>query len=170
MSNRLIVVAILFAANASHADGAAIAGFLTSAEGDFTGKGTLATIKDGEKSSYEYDIELKIDASETTENAFTFESSINGDDGSIHGAHDSMLIQGDNLTYVNNAVASFPTRLITISETELKYAITFVSNLNGQVYEQIVDYTLSGDTLSASITTGTNGDIVSDDEFSASRY
>ena len=178
MSNRLIAMLSVFAAvaafspvaHASPHDGAVIAGFLTAAEGDFSGKGVLTTTQNGQDSTYNYDFELKIDASEDTENTFTLESTINGDDGSIHGAHDRMQIQGDSLIYVNNAVATFPTRLISVSATELKFAITIFNNWNGQVYEQITHYTLAGDTLSVSVTTGSNGQTVSDDEFRGSRY
>jgi hypothetical protein len=94
---------------------------------------------------------------------------MDGDDGSIHGAHDRMMVQGDNLIYTDVPIASFPTRLISVSATDLTFSITVVSNLNGQIYDIVTHLSLAGDTMSASIQTSTNGTVVSDDEFSGTR-
>jgi hypothetical protein len=86
MSNRLIALLSVIAAfsafspaaHASSGDGAVIAGFLTSLEGDFTGNGKVTTSNDGTDSSLGYSIEIKIDAAQDIENTFTFDSQSNG--------------------------------------------------------------------------------------------
>ena len=171
MLNRLIVVlsVVIVCASQAHADGASILAFLGSLQGHYTGNGTTSRNDASGTVTKGYDFDLHIDVMEGNPNAIQLDSQLNGDDGSINGVHQRLIVTGGNLFYGDTFGSSVPVSVLESGPDSLTYSMQ-VFGYNGAVYDVTTKYSLSGDTLDVHTKTTTNSVVVVDDEFSGTRF